>query len=214
MMPAPPETAFVAAAAPEAPSPGSFEPIWDARPDTRPSEHSPSFDVEMTAAPTAAEPDPWVFDEPVRSADVPVARPEHPMHYPSTVRSRPAVPEAEPAPDVEPAPVVEVAAEIEPVDDPAPTNGHGQNGTDGSNGSNGSTPGSPLDLLRRSNESNGNGRNGRNGSKHENGAAPAQVVGPVSRPEPPPPPRSRESEPLAGFEHFPDAVAPPEVRWG
>jgi len=229
---APPESAIATKTAPEVPSPASFEPVWEVTERRRP-EASPTLGLEATptSAPRETEPDPWVFDEPVRSANAAVVRAEHPMLYPSTVTSAPKDPTPE-----EPDPVEAEAVVAPPA---APANGkktrtasNGTNGTNGTNGSNGNgkngngkngqhgnnetTTGTPFDLLRRPNGANANSaaaRNGRNGSSHETKTSPPVPVAspPAAQPTTSP---TIDREHLAGFEDFPDAIAPPEIRWG
>ncbi len=155
----------------------------------------------------------------------------------------PVAAEPEPAPEPAPEPVAaerpveDVEAPTNGHDDPSPVkakngpptraasgNGTPMNrvtGANGAPGANGSTS-TPLDLLRRANGANGNGHQGRNGSigehssAEENGAAPANGASTSKTMTAPPPPLSSPSDddPLLGFEHFPEAVAEPEVRWG
>jgi hypothetical protein len=91
------------------------------------------------------------------------------------------------------------------------SNGHGANGTNTSTGTNG------RHTTARTNGT-GTNRTGTHGARPNRAPAPTAVA-PSTRPaERPahvePAPVLDPSDPLLGFEHFPDAEPAPEVRWG
>ena len=193
MMPAPPETAFATTTAPDAPSPASFEPVWDARP-RYPTSRAGRLVRGRDRWPRRSDARP----SPIRgSSTSPCAPPmcrSRGRNIRCTTRRRsepdPIPSEVEPPRSSSRSPCVRRRIQFRTgagrrsggegrnrSKPPAPTNGHdtvrtngngngaqGNGPRTGSNGSNGSHRSSPLDLLRRPNGSNGSNGNGHNGA--------------------------------------------------